>query len=80
MTTPSEGVEWEGVVEIAAVAGNLGNVAVWRRLVRCFCGKVWAISLLEVVKDKMKFRKGNWMGLEGFQEEFAKILGGFLRV
>lgn len=39
-----------------------------------------AICLLEVVKDKMKFRKGNWMGLEGFQEEFAKILGGFLRV
>lgn len=36
-----------------------------------------AICLLEVVKDKMKFRKGNWMGLEGFQGEFAKILRGF---
>lgn len=24
--------------------------------------------------------KGKWMGLEGLQEEFAKILGGFLRV
>lgn len=29
ISTPSEGVEREGVVEIAAVAGNLGNVAVW---------------------------------------------------
>ena len=29
ISTPSEGVEREGVVEIAVVAGNLGNVAVW---------------------------------------------------
>lgn len=32
MTTPSEGVEWEGVVEIAAVAGNLGTLR---------CGDAW---------------------------------------